>query len=211
MRRNAVIVQQATGAYQALLQRALPHHLAYAEAHGFDYWPLFGEMRPTPWRHPYWEKAYLIRQAMRAGYAEIVAMDSDTLIVGQEDVRLAVPAEGVGAVWHARDDWNDKDAYDHYNVGVLYVRNGARAQDFVAEWIDQGDNAHPWHDQHAFNAVAGLSRYAGLVQQIPRRWHSTPPHFAAATEDTQVMAWHGGGSVEARLQAMDRCFRERGL
>lgn len=212
MRRDGVIIQQASGPYKELLRIGLSRHLHFAEQWGFDYWPIFGETRPAePERHVYWEKPSLIAQALEARYKYIVAMDSDVLIVGEEDLRAAFPERGgIGAVWHGMEDWGGKDAYDHFNCGVLYVQNSAMVREFVTDWLREDDQGHYWHDQHAFNNLLRREAYYDLlVTEISRRWHSCPPHFAANPEDAQVMAWHGGGTVEERARAMDGFIRGR--
>lgn len=210
-RKNGAIIQQASGDYRRLLELGLHRHLGYAQEYGFDYWPIFGEMRPTPNRHVYWEKPYLIRRAIEAGYTYIVAADSDVLITGTEDLRDAFPESGFGAVWHHMDVWGCPRAYDHFNIGVLYVRADRHSEYFVEEWIDQGDSDHYWHDQHAFHQLCHSDHYAGIVTEISRRWHSTPAFPAAHEEQIQVRAWHGCGSVEARQQAMEAYIRGRVL
>jgi hypothetical protein len=211
-RKDAVIIQWSSGPYKQWLRLTMQRHLDYAERHQMDCWLLFGEARPEhPLRPVNYEKAHLIRQALLAGYETIIAMDSDVLIVGNEDLRNAVPEQGFGAVWHAMEDWGSDHGYDHYNIGVLYVRSSNLVMQFINDWLCAEDAGHPWRDQHIFNQLCWTPRYQSIVQQIDRRWHSTIPNHASEDPNPQVVAWHGGGSVEARLQAMQDYLSERAL
>lgn len=211
-RKDAVIIQQSSGPYVEWLKLGMNRHLAYAEAHGFDTWFIFGEARPLSLGRPVnWEKAHLIHQALLAGYETVIAMDSDVQIVGDEDLRNAVPAEGIGAVWHVMEEWGAPHCYDHWNVGVLYLRSSALVLSFVEAWLDVRHEGHEWFDQHAFNTLAKQPPYEGLIVEIDRRWHSTIPHHASSDPNPVVVAWHGGGSIEARAKAMREYLQERGL
>lgn len=208
MRSDCVLIQQASGPYKELLELALPHHLAYVKRHGMDYWPIFGEARDAGYAlHPYWDKVALINQAFDAGYERVIWLDSDALIIGDDDLREAMPQDGIGAVWHSLD-WGDSQLYDHFNAGVIYL-SGKQSEDFAYRWYGNammdGGNDHPWHDQHVLNEMA--KREPGIVQEIDKRWHSTYPYqMSDDLPGIQVMAWHGYGNIATRKAAMQACL-----
>src|SRR6185503_9297008 len=98
----------------------------------------------------FWDKVYLIREALSRGYAYVIWLDADTLIVRPDiDLREAVPQQSIGATWHSMV-WGADWCYDHFSAGVLYLCNCPKVRLFVDEWWDTPDDGHPWGDQHAF-------------------------------------------------------------
>lgn len=209
-RSDCVIIQQASGDYIPLLQLTVSRHLSYCQMHEMDYWPIFGEARPATIEHfanqmPHYDRVFLINQALEAGYEKVIWLDADCVILGNEDMRAGVPRYGIGALW-CEAQWGDPEQYDHFCTGALYVAEcGAKV--FLATWLYTDEKKHGWVDQHPFNLLTREERFKDVVKPISRHWHAIMPNFLPEDESVpQVVAFHGYGDLEQRLNAMQALF-----
>lgn len=211
---RGIVIQWAAGKHEKLLRLTESAHRAYCLKHQLDYRALYGVEHQVESRHPFWTKVYLIREALGENYDFVVWLDADALIVGDEDLRAAV-SEGIGARWCVLD-WEKISplAYNHFNCGVLYLRNSPAVRDFVRRWLDTSDEGHPWADQHVFNQITSGTESPDeglpLVGALDAKWHSIHPHFEAEGLPF-VVAWHGYGTVEDRYRAMYEAMVKYGL
>ncbi len=210
-RKDAVIIQNACENSQPLLDLTLNIHREYCIRHDFDYWPIFGRFMPDNLgKEGVWEKTYLIRLALEAGYEKVIFLDCDCLIVTDEDLREACPPNAIGCTWHAsKDGWKSADPegkynlYDHFNIGAMYISNCEDVRRFVEEWWNTNPGTHCWSGQHAFMLAGGnwgMSDDRGCLAKIDTRYNSTFPE--QMSEQPAVMAWHGYGNLPTRYQAM---------
>lgn len=208
---KAVIIQQClssggytgswSGIFYDMLRLTQQRHAAYARAHGFDYWCIYGDVHAGK-QGGAWDKVQLILDALHRGYEYIVWLDTDAAIVDFEaDLRDALP-EGalIGAVQHDPD----RSAYlkansvpRHHNVGVLYVRNDPRTIDFFEKWLASWPGVERWAEQGAFNDLATAT---GCVVTVDDRYNATIN--VNETPQTIVQGWHGIMPPEKRLNMM---------
>lgn len=188
---DAVLIQQAFPSHRAMLQLTEPIHRAYCERHNIEYACVYLDELPKLDRGENWSKLGLIRHylEMDMQYDYVFWLDNDALIVGDSDLRDAVP-DGIGMARHELD-WGmvgEKGAYDHFNSGVIVLRNTPAVRDFTEKWWNTPDEGHMWGDQHSLHLCGQAN--PGVVSKIDHRWNSTPPYFSV-TEGEVVRAWHG--------------------
>jgi hypothetical protein len=186
--------------------------------HEMDYWPIFGEARPSLCggffknQPPHYDRVYLISVAIKAGYESIIWLDADCVILGCEDMRRGVPDDdrsAIGALW-CEAEWADPEQYNHWCTGALYIKANWAA-DFIGAWIKQDFMGHGWIDQHAFNLVSRDKYFKDVVTPISRHWHAILPNFLPEDDSTpQVLALHGYGTLEQRLETMRLLFTQNG-
>ena len=164
-------------------------HAAYCARHGITYWPVFGEV-PSG-RHPAWSKIALIRAALEMGFATVVWLDADTLIVrDDEDIRGALdPAGGpLALAQHPSPGLDGTTTHD--NTGVMVMRNTSRVREFfTAVWQAGPLGDHVWHEQARMLDL--LPAFPGLRQRLDDRWNATVGANEAA--EPVIKAWHGEG------------------
>lgn len=195
--RDAVLVQVGTGdGWEGVLRLLEPHHAAYCERHGFDWWPV--TERAVEDRHPLWEKPAAICRALEAGYGLVVLLDADCLIVRPEvDLRTALRWGDLGMCAHQLP-WMDF----HLNSGAVWVRNTERAREFYDQvWAfphltDWDACSRPLGaregEQHSMNRVLERRDY-DLLEILPARWHSA--EHINPTREPVIRAWHGVGGI----------------
>lgn len=206
-RSDCVLIQQASGDYKPLLELTVGRHLAYCRLHNMDYWPIFGEARSRLSKTlPHYDRATLLETALEAGYKKVIWLDADSVIYGGDDMREAVPHRGIGALW-CEGKW-EPPMYDHFCTGVLYVRNSAESRFFMRVWKETDCKNHGWQDQHAFNQMLSTFEWAkGFVKKIDRHWHTILPNYPPLdSRPPAVVAFHGYGDLETRLQCMRSLF-----
>ena len=99
---------------------------------------------------------------------------------------------GIGACWHRLN------GYNHWNVGVLYIKNTPEAVKFIDEWIAQYPGPRDgWNEQGVFNRMAMKSK---VVQTISDRWNATLNY--SFVPDAVVLGYHGNGTAQQRYDMM---------
>jgi hypothetical protein len=200
---DAIIVQQASrGVWQRQLDVTAELHDAYAATHKMDLLRAVRQLER-------WNRWQLVQWALEH-YAYVFWIDSDAAIVGQEDLRDAVQDAPIGMVWG-----QDRRGAEPLtcNNGVMHLRSTAEVQAWAAEVMAHEpdvttDFSVTWwspagqilYDAWITLALADDPRWRALYGRLPARWNS----IAGVSEvpEPVVMAWHGYGDQEQRLQAM---------
>lgn len=210
---NAIILQQCSsasnwmgapqwaGVFYDMLRLTNQRHAAYARAHKFDYWCIYGDIHGEKWPGA-WGKIYLLLDAFERGYEYAVWLDTDAAIMDFEtDLRAALP-DGVliGAAVHdpARSEYLAKCLVPkHMNVGVLYMKNDPRTVDFLTKWRDSFPGHPRWCEQGSFNDIAQDNP---IVAPVDDRWNATIG--VNEVDNPVVLGWHGVQPAEKRLGMM---------
>ena len=193
-RSDAILIQSAAGEHTHLLELTRSHHEQYARRHRMDFVCRTGLQQQE--RPAQWDKILLIRQALEVGYAAIVWLDADTLIVDPaRDLRAALPSNAwLGMVKHGT-------APPWFNSGAIYVRNTPQSRAYFEEVWRTYPADHFWEDNMAMIQVLGFDpeRWRGAVV-IGDEWNST--RLMNECAHPVVKAWHGNGPVAQRFQMM---------
>jgi hypothetical protein len=196
---NAVLIQQVwegdydLGDYSPLLELTRERNEEYCKRHDFDFLTIIGtaDLKYTDVRKGCWTKIELIQRAMEQGYEYIVWLDPDTLIKDMDiDLRLGC-IDGIGVCWQRIPQLN------HWNTGVIYVRNSIEAKKFIDEWFATYPGEPQWMEQGEFNKLAMKSK---VVQTISDRWNATLNY--SMVPDAVVLGFHGYGNAKQRLESM---------
>jgi hypothetical protein len=183
---------------------AQPRHMAYARAHKFDLWSIYGDIHPE-YKPGAWSKIWLIIDALKAKYEYVVWIDSDAAIMDFEaDLRNALPADKyIGAVLHTPD----KSAYlklhqvpPHMNVGVMYIRNSSRVRMFFDEWLAAWPTDIRFIEQAVFNELTASPKYRDLVHCVDDAYNATVN--VNMVKKPIVKGYHGVMPPEKRLDLM---------
>jgi len=196
-RERDVIVQQASHYYAPLLRLSGGLHEAYAKRHGFDLEVYHGTFAPREW-HRYWDGWQVIQWLLNAGARWLVWVDSDALIVGNEDVRTAGGGRRgcwIGCVRHPGPP-------AHWNTGVMVIRNGDRVRQFFREVFRRGPGSEPWYQQAIANEMWDEPEWGEILQPLDDRWNSTIDVNWVA--DAQIRAWHGQPGFRGKMRGMRR-------
>jgi hypothetical protein len=217
--RDAVIIQQCTStnswqmpwsnSFNDMQRLTQPRHQAYARAWNFDLRVTFGDLHAEQ-RLGAWPKIELILEALRAGYAFVVWVDSDAAIMDfGVDLRSAL-AEGqfIGAALHTPEKsafLKQHEVPAHLNVGVLYVRNSELTRTFFEEWLSGAGDAR-WMEQGSFNELCRDERFKDICTAVADTFNATVN--VNPVDNPAVIGWHGVMPPEARLGMMKAALAE---
>lgn len=126
-----------------------------------------------------WAKVRLILDALNEGYQYVFWVDADAYIYDDTtDLRTAfgkgvIPSPDILACQH--NPLIGSNIPVHLNVGVLFVRNTARSQDFLTSWMRSFEQykTHQWREQGCFNDMAHNPQFQGIVGRMDDQWNST--------------------------------------
>lgn len=194
---NAILIQQVYPGegYEPLLDLTYERNKNYCIRHRMDYMAI-ASASSTQYANAVagsWCKIELIQRALEKGYQYIIWLDADALIKDLDtDLRDAC-IDGIGACWMRIPQLN------HWNVGVLFVKNVPGVAEFVADWLSYYPDGlkDGWNEQGVFNKLAMQST---LVQTISDRWNATLNY--SMVPDAVILGYHGNGSAAQRLEAM---------
>ena len=206
---NAVLIQQVwigefpnpsgVGSYEPMMELTKERNEAYCKKHNFDYWHIVGTegLKAGDIYAGCWTKIELIQRALEKGYEYIVWLDPDALIKDMDTDLRDGCINGIGACWHRIPQLN------HWNVGVLYVKNTPEVKAFIDEWL----SAYPgprsgWNEQGVFNKMGMRSK---VVQTISDRWNATLNY--TFVPDAVVLGYHGNGSAKQRYDMMSATLK----
>lgn len=202
---DAVLIQQCwigdngQGDYAPLMELTKERNEAYCQRHNFDYVYHYGidGLKYADLNAGCWTKIELIQKALADGYEFIVWLDPDAMIKDMDtDLRDAF-INGIGACWHRIPQLN------HWNVGVLYVRNTPDAKAFIDEWLSTYPGPRDgWNEQGVFNKMAMKSK---VVQTVSDRWNATINY--SIVPDAVVLGFHGYGNAAQRLSGMKAALK----
>lgn len=196
-------VRDKNSSHAQLLSMVAPYHAAYAQRHNMDYLCCYSQGDGlAPRRTPHWDKIALLRYILATDkYRTIIWLDADTIIAQKDcDLRIALPEDRwIGLVLH-RDP--ARSGQEHLNNGAMYLRNTPECRALFEEIWSTWPVNDPWEDKAALQHI---------LHKTPERWRSGLVILNDAWNSTTrvnesrspiVMAWHGFGSVDARLESM---------
>jgi hypothetical protein len=171
-----VIVQHVyNGDYIPMLNATRPWHQAYCNKHGLKYVSIVDGEVPNDGD---WYKVRLIRDLLEE-HNFIMWLDADAFIydtnVSVTDVPL--PEDSIGAC-------HFPVPVPHWNVGVLYFKNGPRVKAFVEKWLQNYPGEGRWYEQEAFNRIG-----KDFIVTLPDVWNSSLDHNFKF--NPVVRAFHG--------------------
>lgn len=189
---RTAVLQFAAGAALELLKITEPVHRAACAKFGYD---LIIDNEPKTGRSFAWEKARMCREALVAGYDNVIWLDCDAFWLGNTPLLNAwdgAPESAFfAATYHTASDavaWGH--CYDHYNNGVFFLRNvPGKTLEFIDQWIAADDEGHSWKDQHAMHKV--IVAQPECAYKLPHKWNSIDwvPDFR--DPNPLIVAWHG--------------------
>jgi hypothetical protein len=198
-----VLIQQASGAYVEMMRATSEDHCRYAQAHGFAFLNVLGDVQSE--RGPHWDKIRLIQLAFEMGFDFVAWLDADTLLIDSGVSLLEGLPEGppIGMCRHPMP-WR-KQVW-HYNSGVMLIRNEQLSRRFFENVWKAGPVDHPWQEQ--VRIVEEADKSPGAVQSIEPRWNCT--EGSNPCSNPVVLAWHGHGKAALpRLEGALRQLRRR--
>lgn len=194
---NAVLIQQVYPGegFEPMIELTRERNATYCKKWSMDYRVIIDAVNPE-WQMEQggWAKLLLIRDALNQGYEYVVWLDADAMIYDLEtDLREACTG-GIGACWHRIPQLN------HWNVGVMYIKNSAYVQAFIADWLDKFPGANDgWFEQGAFNRLGMKSK---VVHTLSDKWNATVN--VNMVPDAVILGFHGYGDAKQRYEAMKR-------
>lgn len=191
---RAVLIQQVYPGlgYLPMISECFQRNASYCERFGIDYRFYLQQVKPAS--NGGWDKVFLIQQALHDGYDLVIWLDADAVIWDLETDLCTVPnpPDTIGVVQFKRCRFFDT----HYNVGVLYVRNGPRAQEFVNTWLDGYPGGLRWREQKVFNDISN-----DTIFQLPTTWNYTVLRHAGV-EKPMIRGYHSIRGAEEKLRMM---------
>jgi hypothetical protein len=175
-------------------------HRAYAERHDLIYQVHNGAVHPDWSGH--WDAIPLLLELMADKATRwIFWLDADTLIMDDADLRKALPKSAkLGMCRHPGPP-------EHWNCGVMFVRNLKRTRAWLAEILSRGPGVYPWYQQAIMNELLDTPAWAGLCTQLDDRWNSTV--VLNGPQDCHIMAWHADGGPDYRARNMIAALQDR--
>jgi hypothetical protein len=189
LRPKAVLVQQASGWHRDLLAETRILHTDYCKRMGIDYRRLITKRLCD--RDIAWDKIVVLRETLALPYDVVIWLDADTVIVSDEDLRDALPAnKDFGMIRLGNVSY--KDLGFHYNAGALYIRNTERMRKFFDDVWD--DYEEDMKEQGSIHNVLMREGFPEWFVQIDDKWNSTMG--GNESPSPVVVAWHGTTGVE---------------
>jgi hypothetical protein len=126
---RSIIVQHTTSAQCELLELCVGFNKPYAERHGFEYHTDSSSRCGT--RHAYWEKlAFFLEYLPTIEDGSLVVWeDTDSLNVGSEDLRTALPVGEIMGMVPMYYGMSGK-VRRYYNAGVIFMINCVELRSF---------------------------------------------------------------------------------
>lgn len=194
-RMKDVLVQHGVGTHAELLAMSAPVHLAYCLRH--DFYFIQDYDRHCPERKFEWEKLEVLRLVMQRAEPGglVVWLDSDTLIVGDEDFRAAIPEDADAAMTGTRACGLTplSEPVLYWNAGVMVLRNNLAVKAWLAatrqSWHEGKEEGPPPHkDERALWKHRKMVRIAELAPKW-NVWRNNA--HVVRPEEAVVRAWHG--------------------
>jgi hypothetical protein len=186
---SGILLQPVCGPDGELLRLTRQHHREYAERHGLEY--LCVEANPAAPKRPGWAKIPIILSAMLMGFRRIVWLDACAVVRDVEKDLSQLVDAGIGMVRHPGPD--------HWSSGVMIVVSSQATFDFFQAVNAEPENASPWMEQLAINALANRQMDSGLITRLAPAYHCLPDAVDARFPVVQSAA---GLPAESRQAAM---------
>lgn len=185
--------------YLPMVLEYVPRHAEYCRKFGIDYEFFMGEL--MPYQKGEWDKVILVKEALLSNYELVIWLDADAIIkdlyTDLKDVPLG--PDRIGAVWFPVPE-------PHFNVGVLYFRNGPNVRQFVDDWAAGYPGEDYWHEQRVFNDLANTPSKSNeaFIMRLPPQWNSSRDHNWVS--DAIIAAGHGIGPLQQRQEFLQKCL-----
>jgi hypothetical protein len=186
---SGILLQSAGGADGQLLRLTREHHRNYAEQHGLEYLCL--EANPAAPKRAGWAKIPIIISTMQLGFRRIVWLDASAVVCDVDKDLSQVIDAGIGMVRHPGPD--------HWSSGVMVVVSSQATYDFFQAVHAEPENASPWMEQLAINALANRQLPSGLITRLAPAYHCLP---AAVEAPFPVVQSAAGLPFESRPAAL---------
>lgn len=186
---SGILLQSACGPDGELLRLTRQHHRAYAERHGLEY--LCVEANPAAPKRPGWAKIPIIISAMQMGFRRIVWLDACAVVCDVDKDLSQLVDSGIGMVRHPGPD--------HLSSGLMITASSQATYDFFQAVNAEPENASPWMEQLAINALANRQLDSGLITRLAAAYHFLP---SAMTAQLPVVQSAAGLPVEAQRSAI---------
>jgi hypothetical protein len=194
---ESMIMQHARNdTYGRLLDMTEVWHRAYAARHGMRYYRDDGRIVRDPNWAPHWDQVALMLEVLDKKVVQLLCwLDADAMIVGVErDWRPVLHGTDMAMVRHPGPP-------EHWNCGVMYVRNTQRVRGFLREVLHRAPGFYPWYQQQIMNDVLGYyDEYKGLASRAGDEWNAT--WGVNEHESPVVVAWHNGRTPEEKADQM---------
>ena len=207
------LFQAGTKAYGPHLDLVSSLHGSYAKLHGLEYTVYRGPYPVSPWKDPgrigsdQGHKQYvLILELLRkedTGW--VFWVDSDAMIVGNEDPRLVMDGHLVGMAWYPK---NAKHA-GHFHRGSFFLKAHPQVVELIERILREGPGPRPHWDQGLLNKYLAEPQWKGKFKTLPIEWNSAVKHNDP--EECVIRAWHGMGGIHKRFLMMQAEMQRRGL
>lgn len=197
---RAILLQHVypTHGFLPMVLDYVPRHAEYCAHFGIDYEFFTGEI--MPWKKGHWDKIILVKEALLSNYDLVIWLDADAIIKDLSFDLKNVPLERdqIGVVYFTKPE-------PHYNVGVMYFRNGPRVQKFVEDWARGYPGDEHWHEQQVFNELVKTPAPDGaFVIALPAVFNASRDHNW--TPGAYVAAGHGIGPLGDRRRFLEQCL-----
>jgi len=214
MKKVDYLLQQGAKAFWPHLDMVAPLHSAYAKRHGMKYISYRGPYSPGGgWtREPQshfdmaWKQYSLMLDLVSDKNAGLVMwVDSDAIIVGDEDPRPVMDGYLVGMVWYPKNQLH----VGHYHRGTFILRACEQVAGLLKRVMKEGPGVHPHYDQTLLGNYLAEPQWNGKFKRLPLKWNSAVKH--KDPDPCIILAWHGMGSIQKRLKPMKAEMKRRGL
>jgi len=205
------LFQAGTKAYGPHLDLVSSLHGSYAKLHGLEYTVYRGPYPASPWPgglssdlQP--DGSILMLDLVRdKNTGWVFWVDSDAMIVGNEDPRSVMSGYLVGMAWYPK---NAKHA-GHLHRGSFFLRACDQVAGLLERVLREGPGPRPHWDQGLLNKYLAEPQWKGKFKTLPIEWNSAVKHNDPV--ECVIRAWHGMGSIQRRLQLMQAEMKRRGL
>ena len=209
---DGVLIQFAEGAlHLSILEMVRARHEEYVRRHALDFWSIEA---PGPVMTDYgWLRWQYLQDAFRAGYTHAMLLETDTMIIDLDtDLREATRARPL-AMRYGKVPGGEPD---HYQTGIIYIRNDAEARAFLAAIMALcppntiAEETEVWWlrrycQQTDANRLLHTPQWASLATRLDARWNCL--HDAVGNPEVPnpiVGGWHGIAGEANKKQAMRR-------
>ena len=182
--------------YGELLDLTEVWHRAYAARHGMLYYREDGRIVENPEWTPHWDQIALMLEVLdKQVIKNLCWLDADAMIANPDrDWRAVLHKTDMAMVRHPGPP-------EHWNCGVLYVRNTLFVRHFLRDVLRLGPGFYPWYQQQVMNHLLDYNdQYAGLATRAGDEWNATWGTNEHASP--VVVAWHNGRAPKEKADQM---------
>lgn len=142
---------------------------------------------------PVWEKPKLLLETLRDDYETVIWLDTDCLWLANEPIHN-LHSTVFGMSYHHSCLFQHTD---HYNAGVISIKNSDTTIKVMNEWLNESDDGHPWAEQYALNKI--LKRNPELVCKLDHKFNSVYDIPDYSSDNPVIVAWHGSNNRNKKM------------